>query len=587
MSMIDRIKSVGFGLNEPMGKFQRIEFTRRPVEDHDILIEILYAGICHSDIHVARGEWGKWHDSKLIPGHEIVGIVKEVGKEVTKFKVGDIAGIGCMVCSCGECENCKNGLEQYCDDGTVLTYDSADYHHNDEITRGGYSTNYVLHENFAVKISKTAANKLEKIPSLMCAGITTYSPIASADVEGKVCAVAGLGGLGHMAVKYLHSFGAKEVYAFDTVNKGDYAKDLDITFMNANERNFKKCFEKFDFLISTIPFDYNLEDYLSMVKRGGSLAIVGLPEFSANKTNFTVKTLIFEGGNKKIWGSQIGGIAETQECVDYSIKHSIYPDVEIISPDPEEINKAYENVRNGKVRFRYVIDMSKLGKTEKFQNGGNIKPEDSEIKTTQTITIGNKTYKVAVAKTEDEKYTGLSQITSLKEDEGMLFVYDEPQEDLWFTMEDTSIDLDIIFIDEEGIVTSVNTAKAKSDEPIEDIANNAQFVLEVNANSGIKVGDELEDYSDDEVSEDEDLTDEDKETLSKSKMLVLDENGNVQFKLDGGERLFSRIFTKKIIKTAIKAFQTDEDAQYRKVGRMIFTELNAQDERPAEYVQTN
>jgi len=168
-----------------------------------------------------------------------------------------------------------------------------------------------LDENFAIKVPKSAANKLDKIPSLMCAGITTYSPIVSANVEGKICAVAGLGGLGHMAVKYLHSFGAKEVYAFDIVNKSDSAKELDVTFLMANERNFKKCFEKFDFLISTIPFDYNLEDYLSMVKRGGDLAIVGLPEFSASKTNFTVKTLIFAGGNKKIWGSQIGGIPLT------------------------------------------------------------------------------------------------------------------------------------------------------------------------------------------------------------------------------------------------------------------------------------
>lgn len=211
-------------------------------------------------------------------------------------------------------------------------------------------------------------------------------------------------------------------------------------------------------------------------------------------------------------------------------------------------------------------------------------PEEVTITPTTDLVIGNKQYKVAIAKTEEEKYLGLSNVTSLNENEGMLFVYDEPQEDLWFTMEDTSIDLDIVFIDSEGNVTSVHSVKAKDPNPIEDDANNAQFVLEVNINSGIKVGDELEDYSDEEP-EDEDLTDEDKETLSQSKMLVLDENGNVQYKLEGGERIFSRIKTKQFIKAAIKAFRSDDDIDYRRVGRIVFKELDQQDNRDPEYVE--
>ena len=209
--------------------------------------------------------------------------------------------------------------------------------------------------------------------------------------------------------------------------------------------------------------------------------------------------------------------------------------------------------------------------------------EEVTITPTVDLTIGDKQYKVAIAKTDEEKYTGLSNITSLKENEGMLFVYDEPSEDLWLSMEDTSIDLDIIFIDSEGNVTSVHPVKAKDPNPIEDDANNAQFVLEININSGIKVGDELDDYSDEET-EDENLTDEDKEILSQSKMLVLDENGNVQYKLEGGERIFSRIKTKQFIKAAIKAFRSDDDIDYRRVGRIVLKELEAQDNREPEYV---
>lgn len=213
--------------------------------------------------------------------------------------------------------------------------------------------------------------------------------------------------------------------------------------------------------------------------------------------------------------------------------------------------------------------------------------EESLIIPTATVIIGEKKYKVAIANTEEEKYIGLSQTTSLKEDEGMLFVYDEPQEDLWYTCEDMSFDIDVIFLDEEGIVTSVHSVKAGDSAPIEDTADNAQFVLEVNYNSGIQVGSEADiELEESDKDFDEELTDEDKETLSKSKMLILDEQGNVQFKLEGGERIFSRIKTKQFIKAALKAYRTDDDLDYRRVGRIVFKELEAQDSREPEYTQT-
>lgn len=238
-----------------------------------------------------------------------------------------------------------------------------------------------------------------------------------------------------------------------------------------------------------------------------------------------------------------------------------------------------------------IIKILQEDQTPSYEQGGELENkeepiEETTITPTATVIVGEKKYKVAIANTEEEKYTGLSNITSLAEDEGMLFIYDEPQEDLWFTMEDTSIDLDIIFIDEEGNVTSVHSVKAKSEDPIEDDKNNAQFVLEVPFGSNIKAGDEvtIEEIPDEDL--DEDLTEEDKETLSRSKMLVLDENGNVQMKLEGGERIFSRIKTKQFIKAALKAYRTDDDLDYRRVGRIVFKELEAQDSREQEFVET-
>ena len=225
----------------------------------------------------------------------------------------------------------------------------------------------------------------------------------------------------------------------------------------------------------------------------------------------------------------------------------------------------------------------------KFAEGGTSTKGGKTITPTQTIEIGEEQYKVAIAKTEKEKYGGLSTVDYLPDNYGMLFVYDKPQEDLWFTMADTKIPLDIVFISSDGEVSSVHHCKALSKSPVKDQSNRAQFVLEVNINSGIRVSDELEGYNendeDSEEYDDSDYTEEEKEAAKRSKMLVLDENGDVQMKLVGGERIFSRISTRKFIKAAIKAYKTDNDADYRRVGRLVFTELNAQDDRGPEYVQ--
>lgn len=215
--------------------------------------------------------------------------------------------------------------------------------------------------------------------------------------------------------------------------------------------------------------------------------------------------------------------------------------------------------------------------TPQFAEGGSTPNPDSKF--TQEIRIGGKRYRVAIAESLEEKQTGLSKVKELPGDAGMLFVYDEPQEDLWFTMQDTAIDLDIIFLDEDMEVTSVHPCKAYSKKPIQDVEGNAQFVLEVNKNSGVSIGDELEGFE-----SDEDYTDEDRKTASKSKMLVLDENGNVQMRLEGGERIFSRISTRKIIKQALKAYRDETDKDFIKLGKMVFKELDAQDNREPQYV---
>lgn len=353
----NRIQSKGLAAVNNSGKFEVYDFDRHSVGDNDVLIETMYASICHSDVHHVHEDWGE-ETYPMVPGHEIAGRVTQVGKNVTKFKVGDFAGVGCMVNSCGMCDFCKADQEQYCKN-VVLTYHDHDQFHNNEATQGGYSNNIVVTEKFAVKIPKNA--DMKKVAPLLCAGITTYSPLMTSKVkQGDNVAIAGFGGLGHMGVQYAKSFGAN-VTVFDiTESKRADALRMGATkYVNVNNENETMGMDNsFDFILSTIPAKYDMTMYMKMTRFGGNFAIVGVPAFD-NQPTVTAANFVFIP-MRNVYGSQIGGMKETQEMLDYSVKNNIYPEVEIIEATPQSVENAYKNVLDGKVKFRYVIDMKTL-----------------------------------------------------------------------------------------------------------------------------------------------------------------------------------------------------------------------------------
>ncbi|GLB47963.1 NADP-dependent alcohol dehydrogenase [Neptunitalea sp. Y10] len=353
----NRIPAKGIAAMNNQGDFEIYDFDRHELGDTDILMEITYASICHSDIHHVKEEWGA-EEYPMVPGHEMVGRVTKIGKNVTAFKVGDYAGVGCMINSCGTCKYCKAHMEQYCPK-VVMTYHAHDPFHNNEITQGGYSSNMVVSQDFAIKIPKNA--EMDKVAPLLCAGITTYSPINYVDVKkGDKVAVAGYGGLGHMAVQYMVARGAN-VTVFDITEekRADALAMGAVKFVNVNNAEELKGLDNtMSFVISTIPANYDPNMYLKMLDLDGQFCIVGLPAM-ANMPVLSIDKFIWKG-NRKVFGSQIGGIKETQEMVNYSVKHNIYPEVEKIPATPKAVEEAYENVLDGKVKFRYVIDMSTL-----------------------------------------------------------------------------------------------------------------------------------------------------------------------------------------------------------------------------------
>lgn len=347
----DKIPAKGYAMLSKDSKFTPFEFTRHSLGDGDILIEILYSGICHSDIHTAKDEWGGTM-YPCVPGHEIAGRVVAVGKNVSKFKIGDYAGVGCMVNSCGECEACLASKEQFCQSGkTVYTYNSTDYFHNNENTYGGYSNNIVVSEKFAIKVPKNAP--LDKVAPLLCAGITTYSPLKFSKIKaGDKVGVAGFGGLGMMALKYAVKMGAEVSVFARNDKKKSQALELGATnFYTSTDQNQIK--ERFNLIISTIPTSYNIGDYIDLLKFGGELAIVGLPPYEIAPSISAIE-LVHKAG-KKVYGSLIGGISETQEMMDFSLENEIYPETILISPS--QIDEVYEKLTNGSGEFRYVIDM--------------------------------------------------------------------------------------------------------------------------------------------------------------------------------------------------------------------------------------
>ncbi|MGG0175863.1 NAD(P)-dependent alcohol dehydrogenase [Gottfriedia acidiceleris] len=335
----------------PDKAFRVAEIKRRDLDLKDVLIEIKYAGICHSDIHTAHGEWGHVH-YPLVPGHEIAGVITDVGADVTKYKVGDRVGVGCMVDSCGDCENCRKGEEQYCLKGNIPTYAGVDKY--GEPTQGGYSTHIVVTEDFVVKIPDNI--ELDVAAPLLCAGITTYSPLNHWGAgPGKKVAVIGLGGLGHMAVKIANAMGAEVTVLSQTLNKKDDGLQFGASdyYATNDTETFDKLDGTFDLIINTVSAKINLDAYLRLLTLDGTLVNVGAP---AEPLSLSVFSLI--GHRRSFAGSMIGGIRETQEMLDFCGEHNIVPTIEVISAD--QIDEAYKRVLASDVKYRFVIDTSTM-----------------------------------------------------------------------------------------------------------------------------------------------------------------------------------------------------------------------------------
>lgn len=325
---------------------------RRDLGKHDVQIEILYCGVCHSDLHTVRNEW-KSTTYPCVPGHEIIGRVTKVGAQVNKFKEGDTVGVGCMVDSCRTCENCKENLEQFCEKGTIFTYNSPDKH-TGGTTFGGYSDSIVVDEVFILQIPKNL--DLAATAPLLCAGITTYSPLRHNNVsKGQKVGVVGLGGLGHMGVKLAKGFGAHVVVFTTSSNKVKDALRLGadevVNSKNANE--MKKHLNSFHFILDTVSAQHDINAYLLLLKRDGNLTQVGVP---AEPLPLQVGSLIF--GRRSLSGSLIGGIKETQEMLNFCGKHNITADIELIPI--QNINEAYDRLVKSDVKYRFVIDMASL-----------------------------------------------------------------------------------------------------------------------------------------------------------------------------------------------------------------------------------
>ena len=327
-------------------------FERRDVKPHDVQFDILYCGVCHSDLHQVRNEWGN-SMYPMVPGHEIVGKVTKVGAEVKKFKVGDLAGVGCLVDSCRTCENCKQGLEQFCSTGMSGTYNGLEQDRKTP-TYGGYSSSIVTHEDFVLHISDKLS--LPAVAPLLCAGITTYSPLRHWKVgKGHKLGVVGLGGLGHMAVKFGVAFGAEVTVLSTSASKEADAKKLGAHkfVVTKDAEQLKSVTGYFDFILDTVSAEHDLGMYLALLKTDGTHICVGAPSSPTPVHSFS---LIM--GRKSLAGSLIGGLPETQEMLDFCAAHNIVSEIEMI--DIKDIEKAYARMLKGDVRYRFVIDMATL-----------------------------------------------------------------------------------------------------------------------------------------------------------------------------------------------------------------------------------
>ena len=351
MSEATNVKA--YGTEAAEAPLNQMDISRRKPTPHDVEIDISFCGVCHSDLHTAKSEWGP-SMYPCVPGHEIVGRIVSVGGHVTKFKVGDLVGVGCMVDSCRECQYCQEDLEQFCENGMTGTYNAPDKHMPGSPTFGGYSESIVVNENYVLRIPENM-DPAAAAP-LLCAGITTYSPLRHWNVgPGKKVGVVGIGGLGHMGIKIAKAMGA-EVVAF-TTSKSKFAEakrlGADEVVLSTDENQMAAYRGKLHFILDAVSAEHDINAYLNLLRVDGSLALVGAPEHPLPVAAFS---LIM--GRKSFAGSMIGGIAETQEMLDFCGEHNIVADIEMI--DIQQINEAYERLLKGDVKYRFVIDMNSL-----------------------------------------------------------------------------------------------------------------------------------------------------------------------------------------------------------------------------------
>ncbi len=343
-----------FAATSPTSLLTSTSIPRREPTDRDVEIDILFCGVCHSDLHQARNEWSAVPTTyPCVPGHEIVGRVTKIGSAVTKHRVGDIVGVGCLVDSDQKCPSCAANLEQFCPHA-IFTYNSPDKHGTAPVTYGGYSTSIVVDEHFTLKVPANLS--LAGVAPLLCAGITTYSPIRRwGDIKGKKVGVVGLGGLGHMGVKFAHAFGAHTVVLTTSAGKKDDALRLgaDEVVITRDTNEMQKHAGSFDFIIDTVSADHDINAYLNLLVTDGTLTLVGLP---SNPLSVAAFGLLL--GRKRLAGSLIGGIAETQEMLDFCGANQIVSDVEVIAI--QQINEAYERLLKSDVKYRFSIDMASL-----------------------------------------------------------------------------------------------------------------------------------------------------------------------------------------------------------------------------------
>ena len=355
-----RIAALGYAAQSPTSPLAPFPFERREPGPRDVQIEIQYCGVCHSDLHSVRNEW---HGTTypIVPGHEIIGRVIKVGKDVKGYKAGDLAGVGCLVDSCRTCASCRENLEQYCDTGFTLTYNSPDPH-TGGVTYGGYSNQIVVDQHFVLHIPE----KLDPAAAapLLCAGITTYSPLRHWKVgPGQKVGIVGLGGLGHMGVKFARAFGAEVVLFTTSPGKTEDAKRLGAhqVVISRDPGGMAAQANSFDFILNTVAASHNLDPFIALLKRDGTMCLVGAP--GQPHPSPSVTGLIFR--RRGLAGSLIGGLKETQEMLDFCAQHGIVCDVELIPI--QQIDQAYERMLKSDVKYRFVIDLASLGKEKERQ----------------------------------------------------------------------------------------------------------------------------------------------------------------------------------------------------------------------------